>query len=285
MNNGTILWVDDDRGQIAQYAWNLQLHGYTVVLVQTLRAARNWLDDNQPPALVVIDIHIRGENVDDRTNGGIELAAWIRKNHPALPMLGVTIQAHTEQVAEFRKINPAFLKRTDFAIPGRLISAISEAIKKKQKRIRDLEFFIVHGTDDAFREEAISFLKRRLKVPSPKVLMDLPSGGRTIIEKFEYYATNVDVALILLSPEDTISTGRNDRYRQPRPNVVFEIGYFMALMGRLSGRVLLLFKDNCRINTDLSGVVYINVSTGIRKKEKAIRNELARILKGGLHGA
>jgi hypothetical protein len=60
--------------------------------------------------------------------------------------------------------------------------------------------FVVHGRDEEVRRALVAFLKDLGK--EPIVLTELPSGGRTVIEKFEHYAAGVDYAVVLLTPDD-----------------------------------------------------------------------------------
>ena len=90
---------------------------------------------------------------------------------------------------------------------------------------------------------------------SPIILAEQPDKGRTVIEKFESEGNNVGFAVVLLTADDK---GRKNYARKmqdrARQNVVFEMGYFMALIGR--ERVLLLLQEGVEEPSDLKGVVY-----------------------------
>jgi hypothetical protein len=135
--------------------------------------------------------------------------------------------------------------------------------------------FIVHGHDDRTKLEVKNFLQNRLRLPEPIILHELPSGGRTIIEKFEDAALKVDGAIVLLTPDDEyVMDGSIQELRRARQNVILELGFFMALLGRRSGKVLLLHKGSIELPSDLGGVVYIDISSGIESKGEEIRREL-----------
>jgi hypothetical protein len=104
--------------------------------------------------------------------------------------------------------------------------------------------FIVHGHDTVEKLALKNYLQNTLGLPEPIILHEQPNLGRTIIEKFEEYASRVDIAFILLTPDDKLSPGdgTNDEKRRARQNVIFELGYFLGVLGRLSGRVFLLYK-------------------------------------------
>lgn len=70
----------------------------------------------------------------------------------------------------------------------------SDHSSKPQMRV-----FVVHGRDHSLRDELAEFL-RNLGT-EPIVLEEQPSGGRTLIEKFEHYASASDYAVVLLTPD------------------------------------------------------------------------------------
>lgn len=57
----------------------------------------------------------------------------------------------------------------------------------------------VLGTEQFGTED---YLQNDLGFPEPVVLSERPSFGKTIIEKFEHYARNVDVTFVLFTPDD-----------------------------------------------------------------------------------
>jgi predicted nucleotide-binding protein len=57
-------------------------------------------------------------------------------------------------------------------------------------------------------------------------------------------------------------------------NVIFELGYFLGLMKRYKGKVFLLKKGNIEIPSDLSGIIYIDISDGVISAREEIKKEL-----------
>ena len=121
------------------------------------------------------------------------------------------------------------------------------------------KIFIVHGHDKNSVDELKKYLQNELKYSEPIVLSETACDGKTIIEAFEEAAENTGLVFVFLTPDDLV----NDEYMQARPNVLFELGYFMEKLGRESGRVIILLKGDVRIPSDLHGIRYIRIDNGI----------------------
>ena len=130
--------------------------------------------------------------------------------------------------------------------------------------------FVVHGRDHSLRLELKNYIQNTLRWREPVILAERPSHGRTIIEKFEASADSADYAFVLLSADDVAADGES----RARQNVIFELGYFVGIFGRTSGRVLLLRKGDVRLPGDLDGVIYVDVTNGIESAGEIIRREL-----------
>lgn len=125
---------------------------------------------------------------------------------------------------------------------------------RKSERITTKDVFVVHGRDDAAREK-VSRFRERLEL-KPVVLHEQPNEGRTIIEKFEDYA-HVGFAVVLLTPDDEgrLRDDEGDFKPRARQNVILELGYFMAALGR--ERVCALVKEEVERPSDYDGVLYV----------------------------
>jgi len=87
----------------------------------------------------------------------------------------------------------------------------------------------------------------------PIILNQLASQGRTLIEKFEFYAGQIDVAFVLLTPDDIGQLAESGTPQQrARQNVVFELGYFVARLRRLNGTVIVWVKGAVDLPSDWS---------------------------------
>ncbi len=150
---------------------------------------------------------------------------------------------------------------------------IAVSSKKKTPSI-SLTPFIVHGHDELSMMALKNFLQNSLKFKEPVILKHMPSGGQTIIEKFEHYSELIDVVFVLLTPDDTLLNST----KRARQNVILELGYFMGKLGRKSGRIILLRKGKLEIPSDIKGLINIDISNGIEMSFEKIRNELNDII-------
>jgi len=142
-------------------------------------------------------------------------------------------------------------------------------------RKREPRIFIVHGRDTKLLLELKNFIQNSLHLGEPIILAEQPSSGRTIVEKFEEYSSLVDIAFVLLTPDDVGSlSGDAVLSARARQNVIFELGYFAGLLGRRSGKILVLVKDHVEIPSDLRGIAYIEIQNGIATAFEEIRREL-----------
>ena len=156
--------------------------------------------------------------------------AFRRQMEQAKGIIQSAVDALTEQVAEFKD------------------NELSAAGKFDSKKV-----FIVHGHNEMVKQTVARTLESIGLTPI--ILAEQPDKGRTVIEKFENEGNDVGFAVVLLTADDK---GRKNKARtmqsRARQNVVFEMGYFMALLGR--ERVMLLLQEGVEEPSDLKGVVY-----------------------------
>ncbi|MEX0827910.1 MAG: nucleotide-binding protein, partial [Haliea sp.] len=114
--------------------------------------------------------------------------------------------------------------------------------------------FLVHGHDHGSLETVARFLEKLgLDVT---ILHEKPNRGQTIIEKLER-ESDVDLAVVLLTPDDVGSTVDDQENLSPRArqNVVMELGLFIGKLGR--DRTFALVKGAIEKPSDYHGVLYI----------------------------
>jgi predicted nucleotide-binding protein len=135
------------------------------------------------------------------------------------------------------------------------MAAKSSVAKAGMAKTFGKKVFVVHGHDKATKESVARFLERSgLNVV---ILHERPNKGRTIIEKLlEESDIDVGYAVVLLTPDDVGKLASEDGEASPRArqNVIFELGLFVAKLGRQ--RVHALYKEGVEIPTDYQGVLY-----------------------------
>ena len=140
--------------------------------------------------------------------------------------------------------------RTDlYSVDSDLTAGLQRVAHASNRKV-----FVVHGHDVALRESVARFLERASL--EPVILAEQASGGNTLIEKLE---ANSDVAysVVLLTRDDLGGSGADDLQPRARQNVVFELGYFVALLARR--RVCALVEEGVEIFSDIKGITYIPV--------------------------
>lgn len=132
--------------------------------------------------------------------------------------------------------------------------------------------FVVHGHDEGAKHAIARFIER-LGL-SPVILQEQLNEGRTLHQKFSDFASTAGFAVVLMTPDDCgYRMGKEDERRaRPRQNVVWELGYFSARLGR---KTLVLTKGEIEMPSDLLGLVYEQMDTGDGWKLR-----LARELRG-----
>ena len=123
--------------------------------------------------------------------------------------------------------------------------------------------FIVHGHNDAMKDKVELFV-RQMNF-EPIVLHKQVNKGRTIIEKFEDYASKTAFAIVILSADDygyAKKWGAETKKQRARQNVVFEFGFFAGSLGREKVLVLQETSSNFEAVGDYSGVIYVSYEEG-----------------------
>lgn len=155
--------------------------------------------------------------------------------------------------------------------------AVKEERKSEvEKGIRNSNsVFIIHGHNEAkLRELKDLLISENL---NPIILSEQPSQGMTIIEKFEAYASKCAYAFALFTPDDIIETDKGEKYFQARPNVIFELGWFYAHLGRARVCILSQASEKNEIFSDLQGVMRIQFSQNISESYIEIKRELQSV--------
>ena len=121
--------------------------------------------------------------------------------------------------------------------------------------------FVVHGHDDAAKNEVALFL-RGIGL-EPIILHLRPNGGRGLLTKFREESEGASFAVVLMTPDDEGGpVGVIERKARARQNVVFELGFFIGQLG--PAKVAALIKDDVESPSDFHGIAYTKFDSGGR---------------------
>ena len=261
-----IVWVEDDLYSVQHYIAAFEDEGFKVHYVRTCaRAAELTRKYRNEIIAIITDIMFREEG----PKAGHEFARRMKRAFPEIHLFGFSNSTDPDVIDWFREYASDYISKSTLN-PYPFLRAVRRKISPLADRRKYVRSFIVHGHDKRTKSELEEFLQNSLGLPRPITLHEQPSKGKTIIEKFEEEAENVDLIFVLLTPDEV--------GKHPRENVIFECGYFMGKFQRRTGRVFLLYKQPLELPSDLSGVVYIDISNGINEAGKIIERELSYII-------
>jgi predicted nucleotide-binding protein len=117
------------------------------------------------------------------------------------------------------------------------------------------QIFIVHGHNDSMKLQVADFVDK-LTGHRPTILHEHANQGRTLIEKLEHHGAGTAFAIVILTGDDEgrLRTSSDELLPRGRQNVVFELGFFVGLLGR--SRVVLLYDNDVELPSDMTGIVY-----------------------------
>lgn len=116
------------------------------------------------------------------------------------------------------------------------------------------EIFVVHGRDEAAKEQVASVIRRAGLIPT--ILHQQANEGKTIIEKFEKHGSAAGFAVIIATPDDVggLAGPSPDLKPRARQNVIGEMFWFAGRLGR--EKVCTLVKGDIDMPSDVAGVGY-----------------------------
>lgn len=143
------------------------------------------------------------------------------------------------------------------------VSRISRAPSTK-------DVFIIHGHDELNTRRLSQLLQGHFGL-NPIAMLAKPGMSRPLTQKFEDEAQTCSFAFALFTPDDEV-TKSGQSYSQARPNVIYEVGWFIGRLGR--ERITLVLKSGTKIHSDLDGVSQIRFGENVEEKFLEIQNEL-----------
>jgi CheY-like chemotaxis protein len=279
------IFIIDDDAAMDVLSDSLRFRGHDVERISSTQTALDRINDLVKADVIILDIIMpwpdgRANTEPERAStAGMEVLLAIRKQTKTLPIM---VYSATQDAAVFVAAEDIphcyFISKWESYSLRELISRIHR-IPGVTDQSTAPRSFIVHGHDETAKLALKNFLQNTLKLPEPIILHEQPNWGRTIIEKFEDYAAMSALVFVLLTPDDAVAKGgeTDDVLRRARQNVIFEMGYFLGALGRRSGRVVLLYRGALDLPSDISGVIYIDISNGVDASGEQIRKEIAHV--------
>ncbi|MFY9822188.1 MAG: TIR domain-containing protein [Thermoanaerobaculia bacterium] len=257
-----VLLVDNHRPSLKSWGGTLRREDYDVTEASSASRAKMLLDKGGFD-LAILDLHLERDE-DETDESGLNLAKAYCESVPIIMLSGrPTLDAAIRALRDGRSaIAVAFVKKKDG--PEALLKAMAKAIMPK--------VFVAHGHDEAATAAVVKFIEDG--GAKALVLREQPVASQAILEAFEKH-TNVQFAIILVTPDD-VGTRRGTPL-QPRvlQNVDFELDFFLAKLGR--NRVVALYKEAgepIEVPSNYHGVFYREMDAG-----GGWRVELAREMK------
>lgn len=276
--------IDDDLA-MDTLSDGLRFRGHDAYRISSVKEALCEIDRIVSADLVILDIIMSWPEQQKRIGltgphtAGMEVLQEVRKRNKNLPIIVYSaVQDNTVISAISDDPATSFISKWESPSIKELHQQINRALGLEDKSMKP-QPFIIHGHNEPVKMALKNYLQNTLGLPEPIILHEKPNLGRTIIEKFEDYASISTLVFVLLTPDD-LSAGvdqSNDLKRRARQNVIFEMGYFLGTLGRRSGRVVLLYQSSLELPTDLSGVIYIDISQGIEAAGEKIRREVQNV--------
>ena len=119
------------------------------------------------------------------------------------------------------------------------------------------KIFIVHGRNERHKFEVSNFIRDATGF-RPTILADVASEGDNLLDKLTRYVDDSNFAVVIMSGDDFgyLASESDDRKKlRARQNVVFELGFCIAKLGKKN--VAVLHEEDVDIPSDFNGVVYI----------------------------
>jgi predicted nucleotide-binding protein len=275
-----VLVVEDDDWFAGHLVRALESVGARVRAVGSLESVKSLTSSGYEADAAVVDIMVRRSRAGkSMPMVGTEVATHLRTANPGMPLLGMSIALGEKDFPQVSKYFSMFINKAEigFGHEDLFLERLTSVVLGRQ--VRKPRVFVVYGHDHAAARSLRRFLSTSFKYTDFVTLQKMPGGGRTIIEKFEEYATGCDIVFALLTPDDVAWPKRrpDQKEHRSRQNVIFELGFFYAKLSRQGGSVIVLKKGDVAIPSDLQGMDFIDITRGMRTAQEAIRKQLAKL--------
>jgi predicted nucleotide-binding protein/DNA-binding response OmpR family regulator len=269
----TILFADNDPEFLITTKEFFERAGYTIILASNPEETKRKLEVGGID-LAILDIRLENDD-DDNDISGLLLAKQVARTVPKILVTSYPSYRYVREVLrpQFDGLQVAkdFVAREDGLLA--LLQTAEDILKsvetEEQGKFPKRKLFLAHGHDTIAKDTVVAFLESIGL--QPIVLADKADRGDTIIEKFERHSKDTSFAIALFTSDDFGYSKADPTLVKPRArqNVIFELGYFLAKLGRR--RVRVLYREGVEIPSNILGLLYIKLDEQGKWKEYLIR--------------
>lgn len=255
MPKARVLLVDNDPEFLRIWSELLRRRDYDVKLASSVANAKEAVSQGGLD-LAILDLRLVDDK-DEEDNSGLQLARdLVQESSGNLPIIILSGDPNEE----------TFLWAVqDDRRPKRFLSVVKknqgpDVLLKELRKAFPPRVFVSHGHDESATAEVINFLEEA--GVKPIILAEQPRSSQSLLDQFEKH-TNVEFAVILVTPDDIGSRKGEAARPRARQNVIFELGFFLAKLGR--NRVVALCKEDgepIEWPSDYQGVLYRDMDQG-----------------------
>lgn len=239
----TILVADPDVERLYACQKLLQQAGYQVLAAPNTQMTRQLLLED-PIDLAILDIRLNNGH-DEYDLSGLLTACDVAPDVPKIIMSGFPVVDHAR-----RAYHPYLTGKpgVDFLSRHAPLEIILHTVRAVLSRP---EVLLVHGYDERTASMVRDFLdKGGLHVLR---LQTQPVGGQTIRERLAYYTGTIDLAVVLLIPDEVREETSGQVKPQVWQNVMATLDYFLGKLGHL--KVIPLYKAGVELPSTLAGLL------------------------------
>jgi hypothetical protein len=204
---------------------------------------------------------------------GLRLARAIKKEWPQIPLVCLSNIVSADAVEWFKRYGIGYFHKHQLASSMRLfLRTIEQAVTGLKPPPSTL---IVHGHADRLLGELKDYLVGELQWSEVRALKEIPSTGRTVLQKFSDEAQEADLIFMLLSPEDiTFASADQLESGQGNNGLGFELGHFLGSSNRRQCKVVVLMTAGAALPLSAGEVAVIDASAGLPSVQDRMRLEL-----------
>lgn len=291
-----ILWIDNNPKQADEFLEALRDDGFAVDFSDSATHGADIITASPDLYfLVIVSLLMYGDTFIVPAKEGIErlesprgataglpLARWIKRHYSALRVICISMKtdSHDAEVLWFKEQGDGYFDKY----------SLLQSIKPLLNRIRflatlvkesaTLKTYLIHGDDETAKNAVYKYLTNTLRIPHPVIIRESPEFGKREIASFNFTSSDFHAVFVILTSQDPLCESHldNNQKRKCRQHIFFEMGFFHCLCLQGKGKLFFLHTDELELAGDIPGINYIDISKGLEKGDKLIRQELAEYL-------